>query len=164
MILQECPSDPQGTDYRMKLKSVLARSFDAKELEALDYSVRCRKPVQKQRQMRGRVVDVVTEDEGLSYLDHHQGNKSELVITFLFSFFLQTAVIVSILSRNQSSLQAAAYPVSLVNFVQVMESVCVTCRLCCKVGICAKSSREVGSIARVFLLAPGTVALIFRPL
>lgn len=78
MIMQECPSDPQGTDYRMKLKSALAQTFDAKELEALDYSVRCRKPVQKLRHMRGRVVDVVTECEGQSYLDHHQG-KSDLV-------------------------------------------------------------------------------------
>lgn len=68
----ECPSDPQGTIYRTKLKSALAHPFDAKEMATLDESARCRKPIQKLRQMRGRIVDVITEDEGLSYLDHHQ--------------------------------------------------------------------------------------------
>ena len=71
--VQECPSDPQGTEYLTKLKVALAQPFDAKELEILEESVSCRKPVQKLRQTRGRVVDVVTEDEGFSYLDHHQG-------------------------------------------------------------------------------------------
>ena len=71
--MQDCPSDFQGTEYRTKLKSVLAQPFDAKELDILEESAKCRKPVQRLRQMRGRVVDVVTEDEGFSYLDHHQG-------------------------------------------------------------------------------------------
>ncbi|KAG0587227.1 hypothetical protein KC19_2G150000 [Ceratodon purpureus] len=68
----ECPSDPQGTEYRTKLKFALAQPFDAKELEILEESAKCRKPVQKLRQMRGRIVDVITEDEGFSYLDHHE--------------------------------------------------------------------------------------------
>ena len=71
--MQECPSDPQGTVYRTKLKAVLAQPFDVKELEMLEESAKTRKPVQRLRQMRGRIVDVVTEDEGLSYLDHHPG-------------------------------------------------------------------------------------------
>lgn len=74
----ECPSDPRGVDYRTKLKSALGQAFTVSELELLSNLVRCRKPIQKLRQMRGRTVDVVTEDEGLSYLDHHQDFAAKL--------------------------------------------------------------------------------------
>lgn len=73
MILQECLTSPEGLEYRTKLKSALGQAFNANELEVLYNLVRCRKRIQKLRQMRGRTIDVVTEDEGLSYLDHHRG-------------------------------------------------------------------------------------------
>lgn len=73
MILQECLTSPRGLEYRTKLKSALGQAFNANELEVLYDLVRCRKRIQKLRQMRGRTIDVVTKDEGLSYLDHHHG-------------------------------------------------------------------------------------------
>lgn len=70
----------------MKLKSALAEAFDEKELQELSELAECRKPLQRMRQMRGRVVDVVTTAEGLSYMDHHQGTAPPFFV-FIFSFF-----------------------------------------------------------------------------
>jgi hypothetical protein len=80
--LMECPTNPQGLEYRTKLKSALGQAFNANELEVLYNLVRCRKHIQKLRQMRGRTIDVVTEDSltvaALSYLDHHHDFAAKL--------------------------------------------------------------------------------------
>lgn len=88
MVVQEPPGDSQGNAYRMKLKSALAEAFDEKELQELTELAECRKPLQRMRQMRGRVVDVVTTAEGLSYMDHHQGTAPPFFIFFFFFFSL----------------------------------------------------------------------------
>jgi hypothetical protein len=65
------PRDIEGEEYCLKLRAALAEKYDAKQLEELLASASCRKPVLRVRHMRGRTVDSVTENEGLSYLDHH---------------------------------------------------------------------------------------------
>lgn len=86
MVVQEPPGDSQGNEYRMKLKSALAEAFDEKELQELSELAECRKPLQRMRQMRGRVVDVVTTTEGLSYMDHHQGTAPPSSCSSFFYF------------------------------------------------------------------------------
>jgi hypothetical protein len=71
--LQGPSRDIEGEEYCLKLRAALAEKYDGKQLEELLASASCRKPVVRVRHMRGRTVDSVTENEGLSYLDHHPG-------------------------------------------------------------------------------------------
>ncbi|KAG0623079.1 hypothetical protein M758_3G147800 [Ceratodon purpureus] len=65
------PVDLKGTLFVSKMKEILRKPFDSKELSEMWDFVNERKPVLKLRQTRGRTMHVPSKDEGLSYLDHH---------------------------------------------------------------------------------------------
>ncbi len=69
------PDGLQAEGYSEKLRLKLAEPFQPKQLADMWELANHRKPLLRLRQTRGRTVHVPTNDEGLSYLDHHPGMK-----------------------------------------------------------------------------------------
>ncbi|CAK9211491.1 unnamed protein product [Sphagnum troendelagicum] len=65
------PDGLQAEGYSEKLRLKLAEPFQPKQLADMWELANHRKPLLRLRQTRGRTVHVPTNDEGLSYLDHH---------------------------------------------------------------------------------------------
>ncbi|MQL82078.1 hypothetical protein Taro_014527 [Colocasia esculenta] len=64
-------SDP--SQFRKQLSAILAQPFDQNEYEQLWKDVTDRKPLEKQKELRGKSISYATDQVGMSYLDHHSG-------------------------------------------------------------------------------------------
>ena len=66
-------SSQERSEFREKLMEILKRPFCEKEYENLLEEISNRKPVQRHKDLRGRIKIYKEKRPGKSFLDHHVG-------------------------------------------------------------------------------------------
>ena len=74
------------SQFRKRFMEVLRRPYNAKEYEELWHEVSHRKPMERQRVLRGRTIAYPTKSVGESYLDQHCGKF--IMTNSMFSYIL----------------------------------------------------------------------------
>lgn len=63
----------KDSNFRRELMEILQQPFSEQEYEKLWNEVSCRKPVQREKELRTRCFQIQDDHSAKSYLDHNRG-------------------------------------------------------------------------------------------